>query len=112
LSSCANSYCSLQKQFILLQYFKQNLFAFHEFEQQTKVILLNGNYRAPPQAENEQQENGVHFQEGINNKCKEMWTFLEIFIGGDFQPVLFSPRFFRFCSLLCDSSLLTMSAKI
>jgi len=25
----------------------------------------------------------VHFQEGIKMQCKQMWTFLEIFINGN-----------------------------
>jgi len=56
---------------------------------------------------------------GYKNQCKQMLTFLEGFICGKktvfsarWTSVLFSPQLFLLnCALLCDSSLLILSAK-
>jgi len=60
----------------------------------------------------------MHYQEGIKEQCKQMWTFLKVFICGNkfcFQhskPVLFSPKLYGLnWILIYDSSLLIMSAR-
>jgi len=55
---------------------------------------------------------------GCKNQCEQMWTFFEIHLWKQSMfsarkpSVLFSPKLYRLnCALLCDSSLLIISAK-
>jgi len=55
---------------------------------------------------------------GYKKQCKQMWTFLEVFICGksvfstvDISLIFSYDRSVLNCTLLCHSSLLIMSAK-